>query len=186
MVPLMSLLIPIVLSAVIVFIASSIIHMFLPYHKGDFGQVPSEDGVREALRGADIPPGDYVVPYAGSAKGMGQPEWIEKATQGPNAFLTVIPSGVPSMGRSLAQWFVYCIVVGIFAAYVASHAVDPGADYLSVFRYVGTTAFVGYALALPQVSIWYHRNWGMTLKTMFDGLVYALLTAGVFGWLWPS
>ena len=105
MVPLMSLWIPIVLSAVIVFVASSAIHMFLTYHKGDFGQVPSEDGVREALRGANIPPGDYVIPYAGSAKAMGKPEFIEKATEGTNAFLTVIPNGVPKMGASLAQWF---------------------------------------------------------------------------------
>jgi len=186
MVPLMSLLIPILLSAVIVFIASSVIHMFLPYHKGDMGRVPSEEGVREALRGAGIPPGDYVIPYAGSAKAMGESEWIEKATQGPNAFLTVLPSGVPKMGASFAQWFVYCVIVGIFAAYVAGHAVQPGEDYLPVFRYVGTTAFLGYALALPQNSIWYSRNWGTTLKSMFDGLVYALLTAGVFGWLWPS
>ncbi len=186
MVTLMSLWIPIVLAAVVVFIVSSLIHMFLPYHKGDFGQVPAEDAVREALRGADVPPGDYVIPYAGSAKAMGQPEWIEKATQGPNAFLTVSPSGVPSMGKSLAQWFVYSVVVGIFAAYVAGAALAPGAAYLAVFRYVGTVAFAGYALALPQVSIWYRRNWGMTLKTMFDGLVYASVTAGVFGWLWPS
>ena len=186
MVPLMSLWIPIVLSAVIVFIASSVIHMFMTYHKGDFSAVPSEDGVREALRGANIPPGDYTIPYAGSAKAMGEQAWIDKATAGPNAFLTVTPNGVPSMGRSLTQWFIYCIVVGIFAAYVAGHAVQPGEDYLVAFRYVGTVAFVGYALALPQNSIWYHRNWGATLKTMFDGLIYALLTAGVFGWLWPS
>ena len=186
MVALMSLWIPIVLSAVIVFVASSVIHMFMTYHKGDFGKVPTEDGVREALRGANIPPGDYIIPYAGSAKAMGEPEFIEKATQGPNVFMTVIPSGVPKMGVSLGQWFVYCIVVGIFAAYVASHAVEPGAEYLPVFRYVGTTAFMGYSLALLQNSIWYHRGWGMTVKTMFDGLVYALLTAGTFGWLWPS
>jgi len=185
MVPLMSLWIPIVLSTVVVFIASSVIHMFMTDHKADFAAVPSEDRVREALSGANIPPGDYAIPYAGSAKAMGEPEWIEKATQGPNAFLTVIPSGIPSMGKSLTQWFIYCTVVGIFAAYVAGHAVAPGEDYLVAFRYVGTVAFVGYSLALPQNSIWFHRNWSATLKSMCDGLVYSLLTAGVFGWLWP-
>jgi hypothetical protein len=185
MVPLMSLWIPIVLSAVLVFIASSVIHRFLTYHKGDFGKVPYEAGVRDALRNAQVPPGDYAIPYAGSAKAMGEQGWIDKATEGPNAFLTVMPNGIPSMGKSLIQWFVYCIVIGIFAAYVAGHAVQPGEDYLAAFRYVGTVAFVGYALALPQNSIWYHRNWGATLRSMFDGLVYSLLTAGVFGWLWP-
>jgi len=186
MVPLMSLWIPIVASAMIVFLASSVIHMFLTYHQGDFGQVPSEDAVREALRGANIPPGDYAIPRPSSAKAMGEPEFIEKATEGPNVFLTVMADGLPKMGTSLSQWFVYSLVVGIFAAYVAGHAVEPGADFMPVFRYVGTTAFVGYSLALPQNSIWYHRSWSMTLRSMFDGLVYALLTAGTFGWLWPS
>ncbi len=186
MVPLTSLLIPILLSAVIVFVASSIIHMLLPYHRGDFGKVPSEDEVMDALRPFDIPPGDYVSPCPGTSKEMRSPEFIERSTRGPVAFLTVLPSGPPSMGGSLAQWFVYCVVVGIFAAYIAGHAVEPGADYLPVFRFVGATAFLGYSLALVQVSIWYKRNWSMTLKSMFDGLVYALLTAGTFGWLWPS
>ena len=186
MVPVLSLSIPILLSAAAVFVASSIIHMLLPYHKGDFGRVPSEDGVREALRGAEIPPGEYTIPYDGSAKVMSDPEWIAKATEGPVALLTVIPSGVAGMGKSLVQWFVYSVVVGVFAGYVAGIALGPGAGYADVFRYVGTVAFAGYALALPQASIWYHRSWGMTLRTMFDGFVYALLTAGFFGWLWPS
>jgi hypothetical protein len=106
--------------------------------------------------------------------------------RGPVAFLTVIESGPPSMGKQLLQWFLYCIVVGLFAAYVAGRALAPGAEYLAVFRFAGTTAFVGYALALWQNSIWYRRAWSITLKSTFDGLVYAFLTAGVFGWLWPA
>jgi hypothetical protein len=89
------------------------------------------------------------------------------------------------MGPSLAQWFIYCAVVSVVAAYVGSRAVAPGGDYLDVFRFVGTTAFCCYAMALPQASIWFRRNWGATLRSMFDGLVYGLLTAGTFGWLWP-
>ena len=58
--------------------------------------------------------------------------------------------------------------------------------YLTVFRIVGTVTFAGYALALAQYSIWYGRAWSITLKSMFDGLIYALLTGGVFGWLWPQ
>ena len=60
-----------------------------------------------------------------------------------------------------------------------------GTSYLRVFQIVGTTAFLGYAGALVQQSIWYGRSWSMTIRTMLDGLLYALLTAGVFGWLWP-
>jgi len=72
------------------------------------------------------------------------------------------------------------------AAYIAGRALEPGAHYLSVFRFAGATAFFGYAFALMQQSIWYKRAWGTTFKSTFDGLIYALLTAGTFGWLWPS
>ena len=185
MVAVMSLWIPILVSAVIVFVASSIIHMVLPYHRTDFGRLPAEDAVMDALRKIGIPPGDYMVPCAGSPKQMKDPAFIDKMKKGPVAVLTVMKSGPPSMGPSLALWFLYCAVVGLFAAYVAGRALAPGAQYLAVFRFAGCTAFVGYALALWQNSIWYKRAWSTTLKSTFDGLVYALLTAGTFGWLWP-
>jgi len=186
MVPLASLWLPILLAAVLVFAASSVIHMFLSYHNSDFGKVPSEDGVMDALRGFNIPPGDYVVPCAGSHQGAKSPEFIEKATRGPVLLMTVYPSGMPKMGASLVQWFVYCALVGLFAAYITSHALAPGAEYLSVFRFVGATAFAGYGLALLQNSIWFKRAWSATLKSVFDALIYACLTGGVFGWLWPA
>ena len=185
MVSVMSLWIPILLSAVLVFVVSSIIHMLLPYHRSDFGKVPAEDDVMDALRKFDIAPGEYVIPCPGSPEAMKSPEFIERMTKGPVAFMTVMPSGPPAMGMQLVLWFLYCIVVGIFAAYVAGRALAPGAEYLAVFRFAGTTAFAGYALALLQNSIWYKRAWSTTLKSTFDGLVYALLTAGAFGWLWP-
>lgn len=186
MVPMMSLWAPILLSAVIVFVASSIIHMVLPYHRTDVGKMPAEDDVMDALRKIGIPPGDYLLPCAGSPKQRKDPDFIDKMKKGPVAFLTVMESGPPSMGKSLALWFLYCIAVGVFAAYVAGRALEPGAQYLAVFRFAGSTAFVGYALALWQNSIWYKRAWSTTFKSTFDGLVYALLTAGTFGWLWPS
>ena len=186
MVSILSLWLPILVAAVVVFVVSSIIHMFLPYHRSDFGKLPSEDDVMEALGKFNIPPGDYVVPHAGSPEVMRSPEFIEKTKRGPVAFMTVLPSGSLAMGASLAMWFVYCVVVGVFAAYIASRAVGPGDPYLSVFRFAGCTAFAGYSLALLQNSIWYKRNWAATLKSIFDGLVYALCTAGVFGWLWPN
>ena len=186
MVSVMSLWLPILVSAVIVFVVSSIIHMVLPYHRNDFGKVPAEDEVMDALRKFEIPPGEYVVPRAGTPKEMGTPEFAEKTKKGPVLFMTVLPNGPMAMGASLVQWFVYSIVVGIFAAYVAGRALEPGAHYLAVFRFAGCTAFAGYSLGLWQNSIWYKRAWSTTLKSTFDGLVYALLTAGTFGWLWPA
>lgn len=185
MVPLSSLLLPILLSAVAVFIVSSIIHMVLPFHRSDFGKVPNEDAVLDALRQAAIPPGDYMMPRAASMKDMGSPEFIAKMKRGPVAHMTVIPPGPPALGGSLMLWFVYSIVVGVFAAYLTGRAMGPGAPYLEVFRFAGCVAFIGYALALPQGSIWYKRKWSTTIKVMIDGLVYGLVTGGVFGWLWP-
>lgn len=185
MVALTSLWAPILVAAVLVFVVSSIIHMVLPYHRTDFGRLPAEDDVMDALRRFKIPPGDYFIPCPGSPDIMRSTAFQEKMTRGPVAVMTMMESGPPKMGKSLAWWFVYAIVVGIFAGYVASRALPPGAEYLDVFRFTGTVAFVGYSLALWQNTIWYKRSVAATLKSTLDGLIYALLSAGVFGWLWP-
>ena len=176
---------PILLSSVIVFVASSIIHMVLPWHKTDYPKVPDEDRVRNALRPFAIPPGDYMVPRCDDTKELRTPEFAEKMNQGPVIVMTVLPNGQWSMGRNLGLWFLYCAVVGVFSAYVAGRALPAGAPYAHVFQFVGATAFIGYALALWQMSIWYRRAWSTTIKATIDGLIYALLTAGTFGWLWP-
>ncbi|NUO81944.1 hypothetical protein HUU05_17870 [candidate division KSB1 bacterium] len=177
---------PILLSSVLVFLVSSVIHMMLPWHKGDYRKIPNEDKVMDALRPFAIPPGDYMVPRPSSMKDMSSPEFTEKMKKGPVMIVTVVPNGPASMGKNLALWFLYSVVIGFLAAYVAGRAVAPGEPYLHVFRYVGTTAFIAYAVALWQTSIWYHRSWITTLKVTIDGLIYALVTAGVFGWLWPK
>lgn len=178
--------IPILLSAVLVFVVSFIIHMFLGYHKNDFKKLPDEEAVMDAMRGFNTPPGDYVVPFAGSPKDAGTPEFIEKTKKGPVALMTVMANEPFKMGDSLVMWFIYSVVVGICSAYIADRALGAGAHYLEVFRFVGAAAFLGYSLALLQNSIWYKRNWCATLKSVFDGFIYALVTAGAFGWLWPS
>lgn len=176
---------PILLSAVFVFLVSSVIHMALPWHKGDYSKVPNEGKVMDALRPFAIPPGDYMMPRASSMKDMGSPEFTEKMKKGPVMIFTVVPNGPATMGKSLTLWFLYSVLVGFFAAYLTGRTLSVGADYLEVFRYIGTTAFLGYSLALLQTSIWYRRAWSTTIKSMIDGLIYALVTAGVFGWLWP-
>src|SRR6266545_4111921 len=180
-----ALLLPILLSSVIVFLVSSVIHMALPWHKSDYPKLPNEDKLMDALRPLAVPPGDYMVPRPSNMQEMRSPAFAEKMEKGPVMMLTVIPNGRPSMTKSLVLWFVYCAVVGLFAAYVAGRALPAGAPYLRVFQLVGATAFIGYAAALWQMSIWYHRAWGTTIRSTADGLAYALLTAGTFGWLWP-
>jgi hypothetical protein len=186
MVSLLSLWLPILLSAVFVFIVSSVMHMVLPHHRNDFSKVPDEDKLMDTLRALKLPPGDYYVPYAGSPDVMKSEAYQEKYRKGPVAFFSLLPSGQMSMTSNLIQWFFYCLLVGLFSAYVAAHTLAPGSHYLEVFRIVGTVAFMGYSMALFQNSIWYRKKWSSTLKSVFDGLVYALFTAGTFGWLWPA
>ena len=186
MVPLLSLWLPVLLSAAAVFVVSGTIHMVLTYHRADFGKLPDEDGILEALRRFQLPPGDYMLPNGGGPEAMKDPVFIEKMKRGPVALITVMPNGAPAIGGSLVQWFAFCVLASIFAAYVTGLALGPGADYMATFRIAGTIAFAAYALAEIPVSIWYKRKWGTTLKNLFDGLVYALVTAGFFGWLWPA
>jgi hypothetical protein len=182
--PLAALWLPILLSAVIVFIASSIMHTVLPYHQGDYRQLPDEDKLRAVLRAAGLTRGLYIFPF-GTHKDMKTPAIQEKYKQGPVGMMTIFPVGPPVMPKFLGQWFGYCLVVAFFVGYLAGHTVAPGANYLTVFRVVGTAAFMAYGLGPLSNAIWKGQTWGMTAKEVVDGLVYGLLTAGTFGWLWP-
>ncbi len=186
MVTLTSLWLPILLSAVAVFVASSIIHMVLKYHAGDFKKAPNEDGIQNALRPFNLPPGEYCIPRTNSMKEMKDPAFIDKLNKGPVLLMTVMPNGQFNMGKSLGLWFVYCIVASIFAAYIAGRALSPGAPYLEVFRFAGTVAFVGYTLAVWQAAIWYKRTSSTVVKQTIDGLIYGCVTGGVFGAMWPG
>ena len=127
MVALSELWLPILLAAISVFVASSVIHMVLGYHKNDFVPVAREEEVMTALRSFAIPPGDYMMPRAGSMDEMKSAAFKEKLAKGPIVTMTVMPPDHTFMGKTLAQWFVYCLVISVFAAYVASRAVPRGA-----------------------------------------------------------
>lgn len=180
-----SLWLPILLSSVFVFVLSSLIHMATPWHKSDYVAVPNQDKVMDALRPFAIPPGDYMLPRPADMSEMRSQAFLDKLKKGPVVVLTVQPNGMMSVGRSMVLWFLYLVVVSVFSAYVAGRALPPGARYLSVFRFAGVTAFAGYSLAIWQMTIWYRRSLGTTVKATIDGLLFALLTAGTFGWLWP-
>lgn len=183
MVTITSLWLAILLSAVLVWIASALVWMVFPHHKTDWKKLPDEEGARRALKG--VPPGQYSVPWAGGMEAMKNPEFMKKYQEGPNAFIT-FTTPMQSMGKPMAQVFVFFLVVSIVVAYVTSRTLDPGAAYLQVFRVAGTTAWIAHGFAQIPESIWFGRPWSATFKGLGDGLLYALLTAGVFGWRWPE
>jgi len=180
-----SLWLPILLSAVFVFIASALAWTVLPHHKSDYKPMRDEDRVQAALQDQHLTPGQYMFPWA-MGSDLKQPEVIAKFQNGPVGMLTVWPNGIPNMGKAMGLSFVYYLVVSVLVAYVASRTIDGGADYLSVFRIVGVVAGLTYAGAYVPDAIWFGRPWPGTLKNILDALVYGLLTAGTFGWLWPS
>ncbi len=184
MVSLTALWLPIVLSAVIVFVASSIMHVLLKYHQSDCHQIPEEDKFLALLRPANLKRGFYFFPYT-LPKDMKSPAAIERYKQGPVGFMTIMPSGPPVMPKFLAQWFVYCLLIGFFVAYLTGRTLPPGTNYLAVFRVAGTAGFLAYGLGHLSDGIWKGQPWSMTIKDVLDGLIYGLLTAGTFGWLWP-
>lgn len=176
---------PIVVSAVLVFILSALAWTVLPHHKKDFTSLPNADAVQSLMRQQPPSPGTYAIPWVADMRGMEDPAVKEKMSQGPRAYITVIPNGMPSMGPMLAQSVVFYLIVSLLVAYVSWHALQPGAEYLAVFRMVGATASMSYILATVPDSIWFGRPWGNFVRQAIDGLVFGLATAGVFAWLWP-
>jgi len=185
MTPLATLWLPIVVSAVIIFFASFIMHMLLPYHRSDYKQLPEEDKSLAALRATSLKRGLYVFPFS-THKEMKSPAMIEKYNQGPVGMAIIFPSGPPFLPKFLGLWFGYCLLIGFFVAYLAAHTVAPGTYYLAVFRIVGTAAFLAFGLGPLANVTWKGYPWSFVLKEAIDGLIYALLMAGTFGWLWPK
>lgn len=186
MVPVLSLWLPLVLSAVAVFIISSIVHMVLPFHKNDFQKLPDEDAVMNALRPLNIPRGEYMMPRGEGMESMRSEAFKAKWKAGPVGLLSILPNENMGMGPQLLGWFVYCLVISLFAAYLPSRALGAGAPFIQVFRFASVTAFLGYGAALWQSTIWYRHSVATTLKQTFDALLFAVATGFVFGWLWPS
>ena len=185
-VSLLSLWLPILLSAVAVFVLSFILHSLLrSWHRGDVEGLPDEEGAADALRPFRIPPGDYVMPWCSDPKEMASPEFRAKCEAGPVAIFTILPNRPFDMGRSLVLWFLYGLVVSGMAAFAAGVALDTGAGTWVVFRIVSVVAFAGYAMGVFQSSIWWGRKWAWSLRTAVDGLLYAWTTAALFAWLWP-
>lgn len=185
MVALTSLWLPILLSAVFVWMASAIIWAVLRYHDSDYKKLPDEDAVRSALRMQNVTPGEYLVPAAHGKEAMKDPDTIRKYEEGPVGFFRILPPGKPALGKPMALSFAFYVAVGIVVAYIAGRALTPGTEYLQVFRIAGTAAWLAYAGALIPDAIWFGRPWRSAWKGVGDALIYALLTAGTFGWLWP-
>ena len=184
--PFGSLWIPAIVSAVVVFVTSSILHMALKYHRADHKPLPNEDAVREALAKGNLSPGVYFTPHCVDHAKLKEPAIKEKFEKGPVAMLTIYPKGVPMMPKHLALWLGFCVLVSFVAACVARHTLHAGAGGMQAMRITGTVAFAAYALSHVSDSIWKGQPWANTARAVADGVVYALLTGLTFRLLWPA
>lgn len=184
MVTLGALWLPILLSAVAVFFVSAIVWMALPHHKTDFKRLPDEDGLLEVLRRQSASADAYSFPYATGPKDLQDPEVKARFDRGPVG-IVYLTKWTSSMARQLAQTFAFYLVIAVFVAYVAGETLDPGSSYLSVFRIAGTAAIMAHSFAHVHYAIWFGAPWSNTWKNVADGILYGLITAGIFGTFWP-
>jgi hypothetical protein len=184
MVSIASLWLPILLTAVAVFIASSVIWMATPLHKKDWSKLPDEGAFKALVKSQALRGGLYMFPHCAHGD-MKSPEAQARMKEGPWGTLTVIGT-MPTMGRALGLWFVHLVIVAVFIAYVGSLSLGAGEPAMHVFRITSAMAWIAYAGgALPSVG-WEGKPWSFALKQVFDGLIYALIAGAIFAWLWPE
>ena len=186
MTPFMSLLVPIILSAVAVFLLSAILHMAVPWHKSDYAPLPNEDAALSALASLAIPPGDYSAPGPFRPDGSKNPDFMSRLKSGPMYMMTVTRPNAFNMGNTLGVWFLFTVLVAVISACLAGSVVEPGGDRHDIFHYAGAATFLSYSLGEWPLAIWYHRKWSTVLKNTVDALLYAAVTGFIFTHFWPT
>ena len=176
---------PTVVASVAVFLASFVIHMVVKWHQHDQKALPNEGAVADAMRGT--PPGEYRMPFASSMQEMRTPAFHEKMKRDPIAIIGIAPY-TPDLGfkKALGLWFVYILVISWLSSHIAWGPLHDATPHHGIIVHtVGLAAWLGYGFGHAHQSIWGPKPWVQTIKNMVDGLVYALITGGIFAWLWP-
>ena len=177
---------PILVTAVLIFVASSVIHMVIQWHKGDYKPLANEDDVRAVIRAPSPGPGLYVIPYCSDMKEMGGEAMKQKFREGPVALLTIRNNGDMNMGKTLLMWFVYSLVVAAIAGCLTMGAFTAGRDFAHKAGHLaGMISFLTYFGGSVQMGIWMGKPWSSVARDLVDCLVYGVISALVFMWLWP-
>ncbi len=183
---LLSLWLPILLSAVVVFVISSLIHMVTKWHAGDYSALANEDAVREAIRAGNPAPGRYVLPHCADMKDMGNEAMLKKFQEGPVGHVTILPNGQHNMGKYLGQWFLWSLAIAVIAAYLAARLFGLDPNYArAAAKLVGAVTFIAHGFGTVSESIWMGRPWSTSGKFLLDAALYAVGSGLVFYWLWP-
>lgn len=177
---------PILLTAVFIFIASSLIHMVFKWHNPEYKGFKNEDAVRAAIRAESPAPGMYVLPYCTDMKQMASEDMVKKYGEGPVGFVTLKANGMPNMGKSLSLWFLYSLFVAAVVAFLAAQNVGLAPDHAHIGAHlVGVITFIAYGFGSVQEGIWMGKPLSSVVKYLLDSLIYAVISAATFYWLWP-
>ena len=185
MISLVQLWLPILAAAVAVFFASSLVHVVIRWHAGDYRGLANEDDVRAVMRAGAAGPGQYLIPYCTDPKDMQKPEVLAKLKEGPVGVLVLRPLGTFSMGKHLGLWFALNLVIALLAGYLACRTLAAGSSFPQIARVVGIVTFAAYACGPVQQAIWMGKPWSSAAKEGADALIYGAVSACAFGWLWP-
>ncbi|MGS2721484.1 hypothetical protein [Paraglaciecola aestuariivivens] len=182
----MQLWLPILLSGMFAWLASSVIHMVLKYHSYDYKKLENEDQVLAALGQNQPAPGIYTMPHCSDMKEMGDEALQKKFNDGPVAMISVLENGMPPMGKLLGLQFLYFVLGSALVAYMATLALPVGAEFQQVMVFAAKLGFLAFGFATIPYSIWYGHPWAVTGRFLIDALIYALVIAATLAWLWPS
>jgi len=177
---------PILGASVIAWLASGLIHMLIKYHNSDFQKIENEDEVMTAVGQGSPSLGLHHFPHCADMSEMANEDMQQKMIKGPVGMLVMFPNGLPNMGKYLGQQFAYFLVGNALIAYCATLVLLPGAEFLTVFRFFSAVGFIAFGWACIPYSIWFGFQWSMTAKYLLDALIYALVVAATFAWLWPE
>ena len=183
---LLALWLPILLSAVVVFVISSLIHMVFKWHAPDYRGFANEDAVRDAIRAGGPTPGHYVVPYCKDMKDMAGEAMVKKYREGPVGHFSLAPSDTVNMGKYLGLWFLWSLVVAVVAAFLATQVLGVAPVHaLKAVKLVAAVIFIAHGFGTVQESIWMARPWSTSAKYLLDAALYGLGSGLVFYCLWP-
>ena len=185
MVSLFDLWLPILLSTVAVFILHVLVWTALPHHKSDFKKLPDEDGTITAMRGRPPDPGAYMMPLAWTHADVRNPDIARKLSQGPGGFVTIVPSGMPTVGKKFGQIFVFFLVISVLVAYVTETAFAAGQPGMDVFRISATVAAMGHGTGVVTAAVYFGTPWSNTGKHVIDAVLYGIATGAIFAAMWP-
>jgi hypothetical protein len=180
---LMSLWLPVVLSAAAVWMWSFLSWAAMDLHGRDWLRAPDEDALMSAIRQLSIKPGAYMFPKATHAQAK-DPAVQEKFRVGPMGTLVVF--GPVSMPANMLATLAINLLASVLIAYAGSAALPPGASFGQVLQVLGTVGVLTYAFAPLPEKIWFQGRTHSKIMCVVDGLVQGLATGAIFAALWPK